>query len=38
MFIVGVPTALSYLFGLGVLWLYTLGGRRATRERGEPAD
>jgi sec-independent protein translocase protein TatC len=28
MFILGVPTMLAYGFGLGILWLYTLGGRR----------
>ena len=38
MFIVGVPTALAYLLGLGVLWVYTLGGRRTTKRRGEPAN
>jgi sec-independent protein translocase protein TatC len=38
MFIVGIPTALAYLLGLGILWVYTLGGRRTTERRGEPAD
>jgi sec-independent protein translocase protein TatC len=38
MFLVGIPTALAYLLGLGVLWVYTLGGRRTTERRGEPAD
>ncbi|MFC7074965.1 twin-arginine translocase subunit TatC [Haloarcula halophila] len=38
MFIVGIPTALAYLFGLGVLWVYTLGGRRTSERRSEPAD
>jgi len=38
MFIVGIPTAVAYLIGLGILWLYTLGGRRTTNRRGEPAD
>ena len=38
MFIVGIPTALSYLLGLGILWVYTLGGRRTTDRRSEPAD
>ncbi|MFC7018628.1 MULTISPECIES: twin-arginine translocase subunit TatC [Haloarcula] len=38
MFIVGVPTALAYLLGLGILWVYTLGGRRTTERRSEPAD
>ncbi|WP_008525767.1 twin-arginine translocase subunit TatC [Halorhabdus tiamatea] len=26
--LVGIPAALAYLLGLGILWLYTLGGRR----------
>jgi sec-independent protein translocase protein TatC len=38
MFILGIPTALAYLLGLGILWVYTLGGRRDTQRRGEPAD
>jgi len=38
MFLVGVPTALAYMLGLGILWVYTLGGRRTVRGRGEPAD
>ena len=38
MFIVGVPTALAYLLGLGILWVYTLGGRRTIERRGEPAN
>jgi sec-independent protein translocase protein TatC len=38
MFIVGVPTALAYLLGLGILWVYTLGGRRTVKRRGELAD
>ena len=28
MFMLALPTALAYLFGLGVLWAVTLGGRR----------
>jgi sec-independent protein translocase protein TatC len=38
MFLVGVPTALAYLLGLGILWVYTLGGRRTVERRGELAD
>ena len=38
MFIVGIPTALSYMLGLAILWVYTLGGRRTTNRRSEPAD
>ncbi|WP_276273331.1 twin-arginine translocase subunit TatC [Haloarcula litorea] len=38
MLIVGVPTALSYMVGLAILWVYTLGGRRTPKGRGEPAD
>ncbi|MFB6223606.1 MAG: twin-arginine translocase subunit TatC [Haloarcula sp.] len=38
MFIVGIPTALAYMLGLGILWVYTLGGRRRVERRGEPAD
>jgi sec-independent protein translocase protein TatC len=28
MFLLAIPTAAAYLLGLGVLWVYTLGGRR----------
>ena len=38
MFLVGIPVSLAYLFGLAVLWVYTLGGRRTPERRGEPAD
>ena len=37
MFILGIPIVAAYAFGLGVLWLYTFGGRRVP-ERAEPAD
>jgi len=37
MFLVAVPVTLFFLVGLGLLWLYTLGGRR-TPDRVEPAD
>ncbi|WP_324665921.1 twin-arginine translocase subunit TatC [Haloarcula sediminis] len=38
MFLVGVPVSLAYLLGLAILWVYTLGGRRTPKRRGEPAD
>lgn len=38
MFLVGIPVSLAYLFGLAILWAYTLGGRRTSKRRGEPAD
>jgi sec-independent protein translocase protein TatC len=40
MFILGVPIMFCYGLGLGLLWLYTLGGRRTPRtdERSESAD
>ena len=38
MFLVGIPVSLAYLFGLAILWVYTLGGRRTPKSRGEPAD
>lgn len=31
MLVVAIPMSLAYLFGLGVLWLVTLGGRRVER-------
>jgi sec-independent protein translocase protein TatC len=37
MFLLGLPTVAAYLFGLGVLWVVTLGGRRSP-EPAEPAD
>ena len=37
MFLLGIPIVASYLFGLGVLWLVTLGGRRSPGPA-EPAD
>ncbi len=37
MFLLGIPIVATYLFGLGVLWIYTLGGRRQPH-RGEAAD
>lgn len=38
MFLVGIPVSLAYLLGLAILWVYTLGGRRTPKSRGEPAD
>lgn len=40
MFILGIPIMAFYGLGLGLLWIYTLGGRRATQEqdRRESAD
>lgn len=37
MFLVGIPVVATYLFGLGILWIYTLGGTRNV-PRSEPAD
>ncbi len=37
MFLLGLPVVAAYLFGLGVLWVVTLGGRR-TPGPAEPAD
>ncbi len=37
MFLLGIPVIFAYGVGLGLLWLYTLGGRRGV-ERAEPAD
>ncbi|EMA52888.1 twin-arginine translocase subunit TatC [Halococcus thailandensis] len=38
MFIIGIPIMLCYGLGLGLLWIYTLGGRRTTRSQRESAD
>ncbi|WP_049900640.1 twin-arginine translocase subunit TatC [Halococcus agarilyticus] len=39
MFILGIPIMLCYGLGLGLLWLYTVGGRRTwSEEPGESAD
>ncbi|MDR5656232.1 twin-arginine translocase subunit TatC [Halodesulfurarchaeum sp. HSR-GB] len=38
MFLLAVPTSAAYVFGLGVLWVVTLGGRRGGKPRSaEPA-
>jgi sec-independent protein translocase protein TatC len=33
-----IPISLVYGLGLGLLWLYTLGGRRTSSGSREPAD
>ena len=38
MFILGIPIMLCYGLGLGLLWLYTLGGRRTPRGTEQRAD
>jgi sec-independent protein translocase protein TatC len=38
MMVLSIPTAFAYLFGLGVLYVYTLGGRRTPRRESEAAD
>jgi sec-independent protein translocase protein TatC len=38
MFIIGIPIMLCYGLGLGLLWIYTLGGRRTTHGQRESAD
>jgi len=38
MMVLSIPTAFAYLFGLGVLYVYTLGGRRTPRRKSEAAD
>jgi sec-independent protein translocase protein TatC len=38
MLVLSIPTAFAYLVGLGILWVYTLGGRRTPRKEGEAAD
>ncbi|MCQ4334696.1 twin-arginine translocase subunit TatC [Natronomonas sp. F2-12] len=37
MFLLGLPVIAAYAVGLGLLWLYTLGGRRGVG-RADPAD
>ena len=37
MFLLGLPIIAAYGFGLGLLWVYTLGGRRVSRPA-EPTD
>jgi len=38
MFIIAIPVTVFFLIGLGLLWLYTLGGRREPKPEREPAD
>jgi hypothetical protein len=38
MFIVAIPAAIAYGFGLGLVWLYSRVGRSAPRRHGETAD
>ena len=38
MLLFALPVAAAYLFGLAVLWVYTLGGRRTPRREREAAD
>ncbi|WP_415379676.1 twin-arginine translocase subunit TatC [Halosimplex sp. TS25] len=38
MLVFSIPTAFAYMVGLGLLWIYTLGGRRTSRKEGEAAD
>jgi len=38
MFLVAIPITLSFLVGLGLLWIYTLGGRRAPKASRKAAD
>jgi len=38
MFLIAIPVSLMYGVGLGILWLYTLGGRRTPRSTGQGAD
>jgi sec-independent protein translocase protein TatC len=38
MLVLALPVAFAYMVGLGLLWLYTLGGRRTPTREGEAAD
>jgi sec-independent protein translocase protein TatC len=38
MFLLALPIVAAYGVGLGLLWLYTLGGRRTPRTAGQRAD
>jgi sec-independent protein translocase protein TatC len=38
MFLIAIPAAGMFMLGLGLLWLYTLGGRRTPGSEREPAD
>jgi sec-independent protein translocase protein TatC len=38
MIVLAVPTAFAFLAGLGLLWMYTLGGRRTVSRESKAAD
>ncbi|QPV64733.1 twin-arginine translocase subunit TatC [Halosimplex litoreum] len=38
MLVLALPVAFAYMVGLGLLWVYTLGGRRTPSREGEAAD
>ncbi|ELZ29184.1 Sec-independent periplasmic protein translocase [Halosimplex carlsbadense 2-9-1] len=38
MLVFAIPVAVAYMIGLGLLWVYTLGGRRTPSREGEAAD
>ena len=38
MLVFAIPVAVAYMIGLGLLWLYTFGGRRTPSREGEAAD
>ncbi|WP_135364855.1 twin-arginine translocase subunit TatC [Halosimplex halophilum] len=38
MLVFAIPVAVAYMVGLGLLWVYTLGGRRTPSREGEAAD
>jgi sec-independent protein translocase protein TatC len=38
MLVFAIPVAVAYMAGLGLLWVYTLGGRRTPSREGEAAD
>jgi len=38
MFLVAIPITIAFLVGLGLLWIYTLGGRRAPKASRKAAD
>jgi len=38
MLVLALPVAFAYMVGLGLLWVYTLGGRRTPTREGEAAD
>ena len=38
MLVMAIPISLSFFLGLGLLWVFTLGGRRSREDETEPAD